>query len=142
VDWFGYATNNAYPASETTLKAPQTNGDSEIVKATLQSATAELIKGSKLPADARLIAIKAEQHYIQIWSDQGTDLVRYRFRDLAETLHNCNGNQVHRSWWVNLDDVKSYRQAGRKLELTIDTNLTVPVSLSYKNSVLAILNKK
>ena len=40
-------------------------------------------------------AIKAEQHYIQIWSDQGSDLVRFKFSDLPVTLADCNGVQVH-----------------------------------------------
>jgi hypothetical protein len=128
IDWYGYGNRHAgfaatVPPQQTTL------------------ATAQLIEGTKLPADARLMAIKAEQHYIRIWSDQGNDLVRYRFSDLEDTLRNCQGAQVHRSWWVNPDFVHSHRQNGRKLELIINDDLTVPVSLSYKNAVLAVLNK-
>lgn len=136
VDWFGYGASNAFVPKE--ISAESMIADS----AKAIQATAKLIEGTRLPANARLMAIKAEQHYIQVWSDQGTDLVRYRFRDLAGTLRGCNGTQVHRSWWVNLDDVQSCRQAGRKIELVISDDLVVPVSLSYKNAVLAALNKK
>ena len=66
--------------------------------------------------------------------------MRYRFRDLADTLAECSGLQVHRSWWVNLDRVQSFDQTGRKLELVISDDLRVPVSLSYKNAVLNQLN--
>ncbi len=138
VDWYGYNRSEGYAPNA----SAEENLDLSLNRKAALQATAQLIDGTKLPANARLIAIKAEQHYIKIWSDQGTDLVRYRFRDLAKTLHDCEGNQVHRSWWVNLNDVQSYQHEGRKLELTIDTDLTVPVSLSYKNSVLAILNSK
>ncbi|MGI9290630.1 MAG: LytTR family DNA-binding domain-containing protein, partial [Gammaproteobacteria bacterium] len=75
-------------------------------------------------------------HYIQIWSDQGNDLVRFRFKDIPELLTEYNGTQVHRSWWVNLELVKDHARDGRKLELKLTDKLTVPVSLSYKNAVL------
>jgi len=107
--------------------------------AATQKAVAGLIDGSKLPADAEILAIKAEQHYIQIWSDQGKDLVRYRFKDLEKTLGACHGVQVHRSWWVNLDQVQTCKNDGRKLELLMRDDLTVPVSLSHKHAVINLL---
>jgi len=141
VDWFGYGARDtepeAYTVSDTVPAAPAKPEAKVLV-----SPTVGLIEGTRLPSSAKLIAVKAEQHYIKIWSDQGTDLVRYRFRDLAKNLRGYKGSQVHRSWWVNLDEVQSCRQVGRKMELVIDANLTVPVSLSYKNAVLAILDSE
>lgn len=135
VDWY------RYPPDENVTEAPfNIETEEEAIPEATATATAGLIEGTRLPPDAKLIAIKAEQHYIKLWSDKGTDLVRYRFRDVSDTLADCKGAQVHRSWWVNLDDVQSYRQAGRKLELVIDDDLRVPVSLSYKNAVLSQLN--
>jgi hypothetical protein len=134
VDWFGYKSPRLYIFS---------NPESPLhIEKKICSATASLIEGTQLPKEAELLAIKAEQHYIQIWSDQGTDLVRFRFRDLAKTLEGCNGAQVHRSWWVNLDQVQSCRQAGRKLELIVNDELIIPVSLSYKNAVLNSLKQE
>ena len=101
---------------------------------------ASMIDGSKLDGDAEIIAIKAEQHYIRIWSDRGTDMVRYRFRDVAETLAGCDGDQVHRSWWVNFGRVSSVRPAGRSVELELPGDLSVPVSLAHRNTVLRELN--
>jgi hypothetical protein len=135
VDWYGYRRQ---PVPAKNLAEAEPTGSHEEAA---RQATAKLIAGSKLPPEAHIIAIKAEQHYIKIWSDQGTDLVRYRFRDLSKRLRDCNGNQVHRSWWVDLDSVQSFRQTGRKLELTIGPDLTIPVSQSYKNTVLAILER-
>ena len=130
VDWYGYA-----PPEGEALRALNTTDYAA-------EATAGLIEGTKLPADARLIAIKAEQHYIQIYSDRGNDLVRYRFRDLAKTLTGSSGLQTHRSWWVNLNRVESCETDGRKLKLQLDNELTVPVSISYRNSVLAALDSQ
>jgi len=140
VDWFGYDNSDRTGAIDVDRSNTDKNAEPE-TKPTRQ-ATAGLIDGTRLPASAKLIAIKAEQHYIQIWSDQGNDLVRYRFRDLDKNLRGYKGSQVHRSWWVNLDEVQSYRKAGRKIELVISKDLTVPVSLSYKNAVLDQLDNR
>jgi hypothetical protein len=125
VNWFGYPQEAGTQATSEPLS--------------LGIATAQLIEGCTLPNDAVLLAIKAEQHYIQIWSDKGNDLVRFRFKDIPRTLAHYHGTQVHRSWWVNLDQVRSHEQDGRKLALVLTDKLTVPVSLSYKNAVLRAL---
>ena len=142
VNWFGYDLHDIDASKAGHAREASIAEQSAPEAIATRHATAGLIEGTRLPASARLIAIKAEQHYIQIWSDQGNDLVRYRFRDLADTLRGYRGTQVHRSWWVNLDEVKSFRQAGRKTELFINPKLIVPVSLSYKNAVLGILDNK
>jgi hypothetical protein len=134
VNWFGYpaipdiALNNA--------------GDRAEWQPPAQQATAVLIDGTRLPPNAILLGIKAEQHYIKIWSDQGNDLVRYRFKDLEAILEPCNGLQVHRSWWVNLDKVQKIYSNGRRLELFIRDDLVVPVSAAYRNVVQKRLGKQ
>jgi hypothetical protein len=130
VDWFGYSDPYEQAVAQTT--------DATEVAPKLP-ATASMIEGCKLPGNSEILAIKAEQHYIHIWTDQGNELVRYRFSDIAANLSECKGTQVHRSWWINLDKVKSYKQNGRKMELLINDELQVPVSLSYKNMVLNVL---
>lgn len=132
VNWLGYPDTEVRQRPEV-VAVPETP--------TLK-ATAALIEGTSLPADAELIAIKAEQHYIQIWSDQGKDLVRYRFRDLAEALAECDGDQVHRSWWVNYGRVSSASKSGRSIELLLDNKLSVPVSLANRNTVAKALEGK
>ncbi len=99
---------------------------------------------SKLPNDAELIAIKAEQHYIQLWTTAGTDLIRFRFKDVEPKLEGTGGGKVHRSWWVNFDHVRDTASEGRKMELVMDCDpeLRVPVSTSYKNATLAQLETK
>lgn len=134
VNWFGYPVSPDIAVEKT--------GDTVAIRSTAQQATAALIDGTRLPANAILLGIKAEQHYIKIWSDQGNDLVRYRFKDLEAILEPCNCLQVHRSWWVNLDKVQSIRNQGRKLELFISDDLVIPVSTAYKSIVQKQLGKK
>jgi len=132
VDWLGYAA-----ATDETGQAENAAVDGQTAR---QVARAGLISGSKLAQNAEIIAIKAEQHYIHIWSDQGKDMVRYRFKDVPFSLHGCNGEQVHRSWWVNFDQVRDVRKAGRSLELEMTDGSVVPVSLAHRNIVLRALN--
>lgn len=132
VDWYGYAI---VPIDESQILQQTTS--KEEPKA---SPTAALLTGTKLPASAVLYAIKAEEHYIHIWSDQGTDLIRYRFTDIVEDLSAYYGMQVHRSWWVNTEYVEKNRKKGRSLELELANDLQVPVSLAYKQAVSNALN--
>lgn len=134
VNWFGYPVSPDISAEHT--------GAMPVSQSPVQRATASLIDGTRLPANALLLGIKAEQHYIKIWSDQGNDLVRYRFKDLEAILEHCNCLQVHRSWWVNLDKVQRIRNTGRKLELFISDDLVVPVSAAYRNIVQKQLSKQ
>jgi hypothetical protein len=101
--------------------------------------TPGFMKGSRLGSDASVFAIKAEEHYIRIWSTEGTDLVRYRFADAVTEVAGRNGGQIHRSWWIDLDHAASWRNRGRALEITLRNGLQVPVSLAYKAQVLGRL---
>lgn len=86
------------------------------------------LAGSRIPAGATICAIKAEEHYIQIWSDRTTDMVRYRFRDALQEMAGFDGSQIHRSWWINWDCVTGGRRRGRSMNLTLQNGLVVPVS--------------
>lgn len=132
VNWFGYERADANVPDD---------ADVELGQYEPEPPRAGLIQGCKLPETAEIIAIKAEQHYIRIWTDAGTDLVRYRFMDLADALSGSNATQVHRSWWVNLGQVRGSRTAGRNIELYLGNELKVPVSLSYKKAVLERISK-
>jgi hypothetical protein len=89
---------------------------------------------SALPGDAEIMAIKAEEHYIKVWSTAGTDLVRYRFGDAVADADadSLPGDQVHRSWWVRWDAVTGVQRRGRALELSLgDDGPRVPVSRAH-----------
>lgn len=90
----------------------------------------ELI-AEKLPARLRaggLRAIEAEDHYLRIHTDAGSDLVLMRMGDACALLDAVPGARVHRSWWVARSAVEGRgRQAG-KVVLTLAGGLTVPVS--------------
>ena len=115
---------------------PRTSGDRtevaikpEIPTNSVPSSIPDFIRHSELPLDARVIALKAEEHYVRVWTAQGTDFLRYRFRDAVDDMSGQPGLQVHRSWWVRTDSVREVRKKGRGLQLELVNGLEVPVSV-------------
>ncbi len=83
------------------------------------------------PTPDTLIAIEAEEHYLKVHSDQGSELVYYRFGDAVHDLQDWNGLQVHRSYWVARQAVTGVTAHDRKISLTMRNALEVPVGSSY-----------
>lgn len=99
-----------------------------------------LLRSSRLPATAEIWALSAEEHYVCLHAEAGNDLVRYRFSDaLEEFAATPGGMQVHRSWWVRLDRVRRWQARGRSCQLELANGLRVPVSLAFREAVLARL---
>lgn len=89
----------------------------------------------KLPArlcGARLIGIAAEDHYLRIYTDAGSDLVLMRMGDACALLPDSAGARVHRSWWVAKGAVEGHGRQSSKMALTLTGGLTVPVSRSMQ----------
>lgn len=86
---------------------------------------------------ARLLAIEAEDHYLRVHTDAGSDLILLRLTDAITELDELAGSQTHRSWWVARGAVSTgYTENGRTM-LTLTNNLTVPVSRSFKSRLQA-----
>jgi hypothetical protein len=95
-----------------------------------------LLARSRLPADAEIRAMTAEEHYVRLFTDKGRDLVRFRFSDALDGLaHVPDGVQVHRSWWVRLDRVVDWTERDRTFELVLEDGLRVPVSVAFRSAV-------
>lgn len=80
-------------------------------------------------------AVKAEQHYIRIYTAQGDELILYRFGDALRDLNEYDGLQVHRSYWVARQAVDAIRQDGAALEIRLRNGEVIPVSRSYKTAL-------
>jgi len=129
---FGYSRFRYSEEESTTPTRPQ---------ATVSTAPPPgFLERSSLPPGSEIWAVTAEEHYIRIYSDHGTDLVRYRFSAAVDELcTNDAGLQVHRSWWVRPDRVASWEDRGRNLQLVLCNGVRVPVSLAYRVMTLARL---
>jgi hypothetical protein len=77
----------------------------------------------------RLLALKAEGHYLRVYTDAGSDMILYRLSDALAEIGTEDGARVHRSWWVAARALGAARHA-EQLELA--NGLAVPVSRSYR----------
>ena len=80
---------------------------------------------------ARLIAIEAEDHYVRVHTDSGSELVAMRFLDALEELSRAYGCRVHRSWWVAGDAIEQVRWTRGGGEVRLTGGIVAPVSRSY-----------
>lgn len=76
----------------------------------------------------RLLAIEAEDHYLRVHTDLGSDLVLMRMADACALIDESAGARVHRSWWVARAAVQSVRQQSGRMELDLSGDITAPVS--------------
>ncbi len=88
---------------------------------------------SRLPPDLGrdIIAVQAQDHYINVITPRGNRLILMRMSDATQDLASFRGLQVHRSWWINLDHVTGLEKTetgGARLVLTNDLCIPVPKS--------------
>lgn len=60
---------------------------------------------------ARLIALQAEDHYVRVHTDAGSELLPMRFADALKELERAHGYRLHRSWWVAAEAIEGVRWA-------------------------------
>jgi hypothetical protein len=80
---------------------------------------------------ARLIAVEAEDHYVRVHTDQGSELLTMRFSDALAELAQAHGYRLHRSWWAAADAVEGVRWQRGKGEARLIGGLTAPVSRAF-----------
>jgi DNA-binding LytR/AlgR family response regulator len=79
----------------------------------------------------RLLAVEAEDHYLRIHTDRGSDLVLMRLRDAVTELAGVPGLQVHRSFWVAEAGVSQVARRGQSWQVMLSSGVAVPVSRNY-----------
>lgn len=84
---------------------------------------------------ARLIAVQAEDHYLRVHTDQGSDLILMRLSDALTELEGLEGAQTHRSWWVARDAVRGVERGDGRATLELESGLAAPVSRRYARAL-------
>jgi DNA-binding LytR/AlgR family response regulator len=88
----------------------------------------------RLPARLRaatILAVEAQDHYLQVHTNAGRELILMRLSDAVAELEGLEGAQVHRSWWVARAAVAEARREERRAILTLKDGSEVPVSRAY-----------
>ncbi|MEQ8404655.1 MAG: LytTR family DNA-binding domain-containing protein [Oceanicaulis sp.] len=88
----------------------------------------------RLPARLRaatLIALEAEDHYVRVHTDAGSDLILMRFSDAVALSGDRAGHRLHRSWWASAAAIEHVRFARGTGEARLAGGLIAPVSRTY-----------
>jgi len=82
-----------------------------------------------------ILAVKAEQHYIRVYTPTQEFMVLYRFSDALRDLDPEPGLQVHRSYWIRKTAVDTIRPSAKKFTVRLKTGASIPVSTPYHGVV-------
>ena len=80
---------------------------------------------------AKLIALEAEDHYVRVHTDAGSELISMRFSEAVEELALAHGFRLHRSWWVAADAIEAVRWRRGGGEARLIGGIAAPVSRSH-----------
>ena len=106
-----------------------------VVEAVEPPSNPEFLERSSGLAVSDVLALQAEEHYVRIHTEEGAELVHYRFGDAVDEMPDELGLRVHRSWWVAGRAVRSAKRGSRRWQLKLISDVAVPVSDSYVKAV-------
>lgn len=84
----------------------------------------------RLPLEVRgaLVRIEAQDHYLNVVTQNGRALVLLRLADAVAELAQVSGLHVHRSHWVKLDAVTAHRRRAGRDTLVMSDGAEIPVA--------------
>lgn len=86
---------------------------------------------------AQLWAVSAQDHYLQVVTDQGSELILMRFGDALMELKEHDGIKIHRSHWIARQGVS--KQNSSRVELR--NGLSLPISRGNVAAVRAYFSE-
>ena len=91
-----------------------------------------LLRKAGPDAGTKLVRLQSADHYVELHTDRGAKLLLMRISDAIELLSGAEGGQVHRSHWVNFDEIEGVVKQDRKIWLRMSDGAEVPVSRTYR----------
>jgi hypothetical protein len=88
---------------------------------------------ARLPFDKRgaLISLQAQDHYVNVVTSKGEDLILMRFSDALKEVGREAGFQTHRSFWVAQSQIQKVQQKGERGLITLTNGAELPVSRNF-----------
>lgn len=82
-----------------------------------------------------IVSLSMQDHYVQVSTTSGTQLVLIRFADALTELEALDGLRIHRSHWVALKHVTGITRDDGKLRAQLDDGRSLPVSQTYAKAL-------
>ncbi|MEQ1405212.1 LytTR family DNA-binding domain-containing protein [Neorhizobium sp. Rsf11] len=96
--------------------------------ASIPLADPEILSRLKPQNRGPLVRLSVEDHYTEVVTTRGRELILLRFADALRELGTTPGLQVHRSHWVADQHVEKLRRDGGKLFVVMKDGVEVPIS--------------
>lgn len=92
---------------------------------------------AKIPVHKRgiILSMIAHDHYVQINTDKGSELILMRLSDAVDICESENGIRIHRSAWVSREGIKTLKKEGRRTLVVAPCGRELPVSRSAESSL-------
>lgn len=87
---------------------------------------------------APLIRLQMRDHYVEVFTQAGSETVLLRMADAICAAEGVEGLQVHRSHWVALQAIRGLMRAQGKVSLALRDGTQIPVSRGNAPAVLAL----
>ena len=78
-----------------------------------------------------LLHLHMQDHYLEVHTDRGSDLLLMRFRDALREVEDLDGAQVHRSHWVARAALERIGRRNGRIVLHLVDGTEVPVSRTF-----------
>jgi len=88
------------------------------------------------PLDGQLLCLEMQDHYLNVHTSAGSELILCRMEDAARELGPL-GQRVHRSWWVADAARDRVERAGQRLTIRLCNGAQVPVGRTYRPALKA-----
>lgn len=89
-----------------------------------------------------IISFSMRDHYVEITTRQGVEMLLMRFQDALDLLGDLPGCRLHRSHWAAAAHVADIRRSGRAHEVNLSDGRALPVSATYLDCVRTMLEEK
>lgn len=82
-----------------------------------------------------LISLTSQDHYVEVTTVKGRELIHMRFSDALEELADYPGQQIHRSHWISAHAFTGITRENGRLIAHLADGRTLPVSRSFAPEV-------
>ena len=118
------------------LTKPEKENDENFLEANNQTINkpTHFLRQLKSEIGKNVLLLKAEKNYVRAITDQGEDLIYYKFGDAIKQFEN-DGLQVHRSYWVSKSLLKDPETILEGQEIKTKMGQTIPVGMTFLREI-------
>jgi len=84
---------------------------------------------------AEPLLLQAQEHYLKVTTALGSELILYKFGQAVREIPENFGVQVHRSFWVAIQNINGWSTTETGIKLSVHHGTPVPVSRRFEQMV-------